>query len=42
MRNPKKFYLILLAALLLWLVGFGVVAALDRDETIVVEDGRPT
>ncbi len=42
MRNAKQFYFMLLAALLLWLVGFGVVAALDRDESIVVEDGRPT
>lgn len=42
MRNAKQFYLILLAAMMLWLVGFGIVAALDRDESIVVEDGRPT
>ena len=42
MRNMKKTYLILLGVLLLWLVGFGLVAALDRDESIVVEDGHPT
>lgn len=42
MRNMKQTYLILLGVLLLWLVGFGIVAALDRDQTIVVEDGRPT
>ena len=27
--------------MLLWLVGFGLVAALNRDKSIVVEDGRP-
>lgn len=42
MRNMKKNYLILLGVLMLWLVGFGLVAALDRDESIVVEDGHPT
>lgn len=42
MKDMKKTYLILLSVLLLWLIGFGVVAALDRDDLIVVEDGRPT
>lgn len=38
----KRTYLILLGILLLWLTGFGIVAALDGDETIIVEDGHPT
>jgi len=38
----KRTYLILLGVLLLWLTGFGIVAALDADETVIVEDGHPT
>ena len=41
MRNAKKVYVLLLGLMLLWLVGFGLVAALNRDKSIVVEDGRP-
>ena len=41
MRNAKKVYVLLLGLMLLWLVGFGLVAALYQDKSIVVEDGRP-